>query len=99
MGSILVYICLSFRLLKRYNKSFKRDICCFDFRSNFLVSISFLINVGKEMSLPGFRSEQLPSVVVMLHFPVYVFVDVVIVILYRFCISLFHSAFWSGYAL
>ena len=35
--------------------SFKRDICCFDFRSNFLVSISFLINVGKEMSLPGFR--------------------------------------------
>ena len=39
----------------RYNKSFKRDICCFDFRSNFLVSISFLINIGKEMSLPGFR--------------------------------------------
>ena len=35
--------------------SFKRDICCFDFRSNFLVSISFLINVGKVMSLPGFR--------------------------------------------
>ena len=35
--------------------AFKRDICCFDFRSNFLVSISFLINVGKEMSLPGFR--------------------------------------------
>ena len=34
--------------------SFKRDICCFDIRSNFLVSISFLINVGKEMSLPGF---------------------------------------------
>ena len=41
---------------KRHNKSFKRDICCFDFRSNFLVSISFLINIGKEMSLPGFRS-------------------------------------------
>ena len=35
--------------------SFKRDICCFDFRSNFLVSISFLINIGKETSLPGFR--------------------------------------------
>ena len=33
----------------------KRDIFCFDFRSNFLVSISFLINIGKEMSLPGFR--------------------------------------------
>ena len=28
----------------------------FDFRSNFLVSISFLINIGKEMSLPGFRT-------------------------------------------
>ena len=40
---------------KRY-KSIKRDIFCFDFRSNFLVSISFLINVGKEMSLPGFRT-------------------------------------------
>ena len=25
------------------------------FRSNYLVSISFLINIGKEMSLPGFR--------------------------------------------
>ena len=37
--------------------SFKRDICCFDFHSNFLVSISFLINIGKEMSLPGFRKE------------------------------------------
>ena len=35
--------------------AFKRDIFCFDFRSNFLVSISFLINIGKEMSLPGFR--------------------------------------------
>ena len=30
-------------------------MCCFDFRSNYLVSISFLINIGKEMSLPGFR--------------------------------------------
>ena len=28
---------------------------CFDFRSNFLVSISLLINIGEEMSLPGFR--------------------------------------------
>ena len=55
--SILFYIDLTtyFISFKRYNKSFKRDICCFDFRSNFLVSISFLINIGKEMSLPGFR--------------------------------------------
>ena len=36
--------------------SIKRDIFCFDFRSNFLVSISFLINMGKEMFLPGFRT-------------------------------------------
>ena len=39
--------------------SFKRDICCFDFGSNFLVSISFLINIGKEMSLPGFRKRDI----------------------------------------
>ena len=71
---------------KKADKLFKRDICCFDFRSNFLVlisfcsilerkddksfkrdiivlisfpilfvSTSFLVNIGKEMSLPGFR--------------------------------------------
>ena len=34
---------------------------CFDFRSNFLVSISFLINIGKEMSLPGFRRKVIDS--------------------------------------
>ena len=45
----------SHRFYKRYNKSFKRDICCFDLRSNFLVSVPFLINIGKEMSLSGFR--------------------------------------------
>ena len=32
----------------------------FDFCSNFLVSISFLINIGKEMSLPGFRTHVPP---------------------------------------
>ena len=73
-------------LNKRYIKSIKRDIFCFDFLSGILVSIffcyilerkdkkwfkrdiivlisflilfvsiSFLVNVGKEMSLPGFR--------------------------------------------
>ena len=68
-------------LEKEDDKLFKRDICCFDFRSNFLVlisillnirgfkrdiivlisfpilfvSTSFLVNIGKEMSLPGFR--------------------------------------------
>ena len=76
-------------LNKRYIKSIKRDIFCFDFLSSILVSIffsaiywkgkirsglnvillffvlisfltlfvsiSFLINIGKEMSLPGSR--------------------------------------------
>ena len=32
---------------KEDDKSFKRDIYCFDFRSNFLVLISSLINIGK----------------------------------------------------
>ena len=39
--------------------SFKRDIFCFDFRSNVLVSFSFLINIGKEMSHPGYRNLQI----------------------------------------
>ena len=43
---------ISFPIFIKY-LSFKRDICCFDFRSNFLVSISFRINIGKEMSFPG----------------------------------------------
>ena len=46
-------------IVKRYNKSFERDIFCFDFRSDFLVSISFLVNTGKEMFLPGFRSNMI----------------------------------------
>ena len=50
-----VLISILFVSFKRYNKSIKRDIFCFDFRSNFLVSASFLINIGKKMSLPGFR--------------------------------------------
>ena len=29
-------------------KLIKRDICCFDFRSNFLVLMSILFNIGKE---------------------------------------------------
>ena len=73
-----------FKLNKRLNKSFIRDIHCFDFLSNYFcfnffpdnywkrnvpseifivfisfliifVSISFQINIGKEMSLSGFR--------------------------------------------
>ena len=53
-------------LLYRLNdKSFNRDICCFDFRSNFLVSISFLINIGKEMSHPGFRTYTICIITIM----------------------------------
>ena len=33
---------------KEDDKSFKRDICGFDFRSIFLVLISILLNIGKE---------------------------------------------------
>ena len=39
-------------MLKRHNVMIKRDICS-DFRSNFLVSISVLINIGKRKSVPG----------------------------------------------
>ena len=77
-------------LNKRYIKSIKRDIVCFDFLSSILVSIffcyilerkdkkwfkhdiivlisflilsvsiSFLVNIGKEMSIPGFRTQLL----------------------------------------
>ena len=32
---------------QRENKLFKRDICCFDFRSYFLVLISILLDFGQ----------------------------------------------------
>ena len=47
--------------LKRYNRSFKQGSChlneifLFDFLSYLLVSVSTLINIGKEMSLLGSR--------------------------------------------
>ena len=34
---------------KEDDKSFEGDIYCFDFRSNFLVLISILLNIGKEI--------------------------------------------------
>ena len=40
---------------KRYDKSFKRDSCCFHCHSHSLVSISLLIDIEIEMSLPEFR--------------------------------------------
>ena len=40
---------------------FKRDIIVLISFQNFFYSISFLVNIGKEMSLPGFRSFLLRS--------------------------------------
>ena len=37
--------------------SFKRHNFCFYFHSTFIVLISFLPNIGKEMSRPGFRKK------------------------------------------
>ena len=84
-------------LNKRYIKSIKRDIFCFDFLSSILVSISFplywkgkirsglnvifvlisflilfvsisfLVNIGKEMSLPGFRTSPFAKVLCSSH--------------------------------
>ena len=34
---------------KEDDKLFERDICCFDFRSNFLVLISILLKIGNEL--------------------------------------------------
>ena len=42
-------------LERKDNKWFKRDIVLVSFLILF-VSISFLVNIGKEMSLPGFRT-------------------------------------------
>ena len=44
-------------ILKRKDKKwFKRDIIVLISFLFLFVSISFLVNIGKEMSLPGFRS-------------------------------------------
>ena len=42
-------------LERKHKKSFKRDIIVLNSYLILLVSISFLVNIGKEMSLPGFR--------------------------------------------
>ena len=52
-------------ILERKDKKwFKRDIIVLISLLIIFVSISFLVNIGKEMSLPGFR------MVVLLHFNV-----------------------------
>ena len=39
---------------------FKRDIIVMISFLILFVSISFLVNIGKEMSLPGFRTDETP---------------------------------------
>ena len=43
-------------LERKDNKSFKRDIIVLISFPTLFISTSFLVNIGKEMSLPGFRS-------------------------------------------
>ena len=45
-----------------YFKSFKRDISVLISFLILFVSISFLVNIGKEMSLQGFRINDPPTV-------------------------------------
>ena len=44
-------------LERKDKKSFKRDIIVLISFLIIFVSISFLVNIGKEMSLPGFRKK------------------------------------------
>ena len=54
LSSILVSIFFCYILERKDKKWFKRDIVMFIIAFLILfVSISFLINIGKEMSLPG----------------------------------------------
>ena len=50
-------------LERKHKKSFKRDIIVLNSFLILLVSISFLVNIGKEMSLPGFRKKKLGIVI------------------------------------
>ena len=45
-------------LERKDDKSFKRDIIVLISFPILFVSTSFLVNIGKEMSLPGFRRKQ-----------------------------------------
>ena len=56
LSSILVSISFLLYILERKDKKwFKRDIIVLISFLILFVSISFLVNTGKEMSLPGFR--------------------------------------------
>ena len=50
-------------ILERKDKKwFKRDIIVLISFLILLVSISFLVNIGKELSLPGFRTFGIPQI-------------------------------------
>ena len=51
---------------RKDKKSFKHDIIVLISFLILFVSISFLVNIGKEMSLPGFRRIHLNSVMIRL---------------------------------
>ena len=55
-SSILVSISFRYILERKDKKWFKRDIIVLISFLIIFVSISFLVNIGKEMSLPGFRT-------------------------------------------
>ena len=53
---IFLFLFLFCSILERkYDKSFKRDIIVLISFPILFVSTSFLVNIGKEMSLPGFH--------------------------------------------
>ena len=56
LSSILVSISFCYILERKDKKSFERDIIVLISFLILFVSISFLVNIGKEMSLPGFRT-------------------------------------------
>ena len=56
LSSIFVSIFFCYILERKDKKWFKRDIIVLISFLILFVSISFLINIGKEMSLPGFRT-------------------------------------------
>ena len=58
LSSILVSILFCYILERKDEKWFKRDIIVLISILILFVSISFLVNIGKQMSLPGFRSKR-----------------------------------------
>ena len=57
---VLFQFLFCYILERKDKKSFKRAIIVLISFLILFVSISFLVNIGKEMSLPGFRTKPLP---------------------------------------